>query len=946
MKKLTTFLFIFFMLALSLSAENWVPEITNIQSEGNTVTILFNLSTSATTAEGAEVEIIQSDGTLLTSKKVGKSRKDAKKISFELKKSGKYLAQVTAWKGEEKQASEAKGFTFSLKLEKPAVTVLNKGNFTLEVSWKNVQEATSYLVRCSDGTQRETSSLQTIFSNLKPDTRYTITVSAIRENEMVTSDPFIKTARKDEERTWLFTEFGQSTNATLNSFTMHNSDNLNFSLKTCTFNEQDLTINEKGGKFTAFHDGISFYYTTINPKIENFSLTGTFHVDYINPTADGQEGFGIIAMDSLGQDGQSMVNHYTNSAAIIATKFEETINGVKKTSKDTIGARFVTNLTPQILQGGDQMIAQYGTSIGHAFSYDQSDLVRSNDVYTLTLKKDNTGYHAILKQTIASEGTVEEYTLYGADKLSVLDSDHLYLGFAAARGCNVTISDVKFSLTQTKDDPPPEEAPPTLVPLLTKIDSPTSYSSSDYPFTFITNCDGLLTVKIQNGKTLVNEEKVTANKDFVRHLTLQKGINDYQIIFQPQKDWQPYPHSVMASYDKDTKQYVESYNSVSIMQTVIYLNYPGTELYASKNGSPFGDGTKADPLDLNSAVSYCKMGQTIILTDSEYHLTRPLVIERGNDGTQTQRKTLRAANRAVLDFSSAGGGLQLWGSYWTIENIDITNTPDNVKGLQVAGNNNIIRAVNAYGNGDTGIQISGTSTEDYHKWPKDNLILGCVSHDNCDSAQNNADGFAAKLTVAEGNRFKNCIAYSNIDDGWDLFSKIESGPIGAVVIENCIAYKNGSLSDGTGKGDGNGFKLGGDGIAVKHVLRNSLSYNNGASGITSNSNPSVVLENVTSYGNGNYNITLYGKGTGERYFSTKDCLSLNGGLADNIKEVPDQDTGNNYYFNGAITTNGSQILDSTIFKSTDTKIVPVVTSQLTIDVHGLFSQALTAGCNF
>ncbi len=107
---------------------------------------------------------------------------------------------------------------------------------------------------------------------------------------------------------------------------------------------------------------------------------------------------------------------------------------------------------------------------------------------------------------------------------------------------------------------------------------------------------------------------------------------------------------------------------------------------------------------------------------------------------------------------------------------------------------------------------------------------------------NNADGFAAKLTSGEGNVFRGCIAYSNIDDGWDLFTKIETGPIGAVVIDDCIAFRNGSLSDGSGNGDGNGFKLGGDGIAVPHVLRDSFAYANGASGITSNSNPAIILK--------------------------------------------------------------------------------------------------------
>ena len=60
--------------------------------------------------------------------------------------------------------------------------------------------------------------------------------------------------------------------------------------------------------------------------------------------------------------------------------------------------------------------------------------------------------------------------------------------------------------------------------------------------------------------------------------------------------------------------------------------------------------------------------------------------------------------------------------------------------------------------------------------------------------RNDADGFAAKLTCGEGNRFYGCISHNNIDDGWDLYAKSVSGTIGSVTIENCVAYNNGWLT--------------------------------------------------------------------------------------------------------------------------------------------------------
>jgi hypothetical protein len=280
----------------------------------------------------------------------------------------------------------------------------------------------------------------------------------------------------------------------------------------------------------------------------------------------------------------------------------------------------------------------------------------------------------------------------------------------------------------------------------------------------------------------------------------------------------------------------------------------------------------------------------------------------------------------------------LSGDWWTIEGIDIRNTPDNVKGLQVAGNDNIVRNLRTYGCGDTGLQISGSSAEPPEKWPRDNLIQNCVSHDNKDPAANNADGFAAKLTAGEGNVFSSCLAYHNIDDGWDLFSKIETGPIGAVLIEDCAAYGNGSLSDGSGNGDGNGFKLGGDGIAVPHVLRNSVAWINGASGITSNSNPAVIVERCTSYGNKGANISLYGKGDGARLFRVGGVISMAGGAGDLYREMPEPASADNYFWNGAKSANAEgKTLGVGVYSSVDIAgVIPGQREDGAIDLKGLF----------
>ena len=103
--------------------------------------------------------------------------------------------------------------------------------------------------------------------------------------------------------------------------------------------------------------------------------------------------------------------------------------------------------------------------------------------------------------------------------------------------------------------------------------------------------------------------------------------------------------------------------------------------------------------------------------------------------------------------------------------------------------------------------------------------------------------------------FDGCISYSNSDDGWDLFAKSATGPIGVITIRNCVAFNNGTLSNGVhyANGDMNGFKLGGSGVGTPHNVMNCLSFDNGATGFTDNNNPTgLTIVNVTAWGNGKY----------------------------------------------------------------------------------------------
>ncbi len=296
-------------------------------------------------------------------------------------------------------------------------------------------------------------------------------------------------------------------------------------------------------------------------------------------------------------------------------------------------------------------------------------------------------------------------------------------------------------------------------------------------------------------------------------------------------------------------------------------------IYCSPDGS--GDGSSKDkPTSVANAITSVKAGQTIYLLGGTYKFSETIVIDQNNSGSAGAYKTVMAypGETVVWDFSGQGEanssmrGVVLDGSYWKFYGFEITKAADN--GMLLSGNNNVIEMMIFNDNQDTGLQLSRyrTDTTTVAEWPSNNLIKNCTSKNNCDNAtMENADGFAAKLTCGEGNVFDGCIAYNNSDDGWDLYAKEATGPIGVVTIKNCIAFRNGYTEFGEGYGDcdGNGFKLGGAGVGSPHIVENCLAFENLHCGFTDNNNPKLEsLTNCTAFNNdfnakGKPNFSLY-----------------------------------------------------------------------------------------
>ncbi|MBQ7423599.1 MAG: right-handed parallel beta-helix repeat-containing protein [Prevotella sp.] len=295
----------------------------------------------------------------------------------------------------------------------------------------------------------------------------------------------------------------------------------------------------------------------------------------------------------------------------------------------------------------------------------------------------------------------------------------------------------------------------------------------------------------------------------------------------------------------------------------------GTEqvLWCSPDGKDTGDGSEANPFyNLQYAVDKALPGTTIYMKAGTYQYDARININDRN-GTHDKYITVMCPDgRAVLDFSkmpyhahsnNPQQGIRLTSSYWHFYKIDICNASDN--GLLIErnkptggsakdiiartqdGHDNIIEFCHFYKNGDTGLQMKNMAEFNY--------VLNCDSYLNCDEDNGDADGFAPKISVGDGNYFYGCRAYLNSDDGYDVFFKKEGDFTDnkTIVFENCIASRNGKMADGSSsQGNANGFKMGSDQGRMNVVLNRCIAACNGSKGFDQNHNTGdIIMNNCT-----------------------------------------------------------------------------------------------------
>jgi len=683
-----------------------------------------------------------------------------------------------------------------------------------------------------------------------------------------------------------------------------------------------VTIDSKSGKIVpGSTDGLSFHYTAV-PAGTNFTLKAKVTV-HSWKLSNGQEGFGLMATDWVGEHGGLC---WTNSYMLGASKFEYYIDReTKEVTTNTSAAKItqkigvlgqekkgVTSENIAQLEANDteivkrdfkQSFVPMDYTKGHLYALDSKGNIISTmntianaeeavagtienpmtEMY-LTIQKNNTGYFLTFSDMNGNEH-VQKY--YDPSALEKVDSKYVYVGFYAARNAKVTFSDISFETILASEDKPVEEHPIEKVDVVTSVMSSSYTNVSAYELLFKANCDGVVSAADKDGSAIATNVEVKAGKvTTVGNVELNKGVNEFHFVFTPDRTYKPNGvYSEMTSYEPVEKSH-----------KVTYITYgqTGQSIYVAPDAREDGVGSEENPMTIYNAVKGVQPGQQIIIKEGTYKISKTITVERGMNGTSEQPIVMmadtNAKTRPVFDCQHSCTGMVFAGNYWYIKGFDVTRSKDMQKGVQISGSNNVLDQVNAYNNGNTGIQICRyLSTDEFDLWPADNLILNCTSYNNADAGYEDADGFAAKLTVGNGNVFDGCISHHNADDGWDLFAKVQSGCIGAVTIKNCVAYKNGYvIKDADGNldinggheidaGNGNGFKMGGDNMSGYHVLENSVAYDNKAKGIDSNSCPDIQVKSSLTYNNAASNIAFYTKNAPNTDFAMKYTISYRQG---------------------------------------------------------------------
>ena len=646
----------------------------------------------------------------------------------------------------------------------------------------------------------------------------------------------------------------------------------------------------------ALHDDYTF------TKADGSTVTYNLPVDAFESYANN-----IAVVDENGNSHVSVAGADNPSNMVIAGATSDS-TWPKDPNSSSYYAKSTMNRITIMTRFNSDRIGYYATT---------SKMPEKGEKYNITLTKTNTGYK-ITTYNYQTETTSTQYLYEDVEEISNVltrqDAENMYVGFFAARWADITVENIKLHETQKSTDPTIYGAADETVAPRVTINSGAYTNLTRYSLELRSNSSngvtgGLTSISL-NGKTeykdiILGNRKMSFDVDLVPN-----SVNQFSIVYYPNT-----ADTIFTNYDPVITRFTVTHKSNDTIQDI-------NNIYVAPNGSLSGDGSRNNPLTLEMALDLVGYGGKVVMLDGTYNLTNEYLGNLSIDSSYSgmyggKYKSLVADEGAnpVIDLEKKYAGFSVDADYWHFKGFTVANSKNNSNGFVLGGKHCVIENCTFVNNGDTGMQISRVNSDDndVYAWPSYNLIKSCESYNNCDPSENNADGFAAKLTVGYGNVFEDCISHHNVDDGWDLYTKIESGAIGPVVLENCIAYRNGyKLDEATGTDskytvspEGNGFKMGGESIYVEHMLKDCVAFGNLASGVNSNNNPAMIIRNVVAYNNEANNFNLKSGST----ITLTDSAGNTSYTEDNNSSIS-KPYKFNYDIKGAVSVGGSDSIGS------------------------------------
>ena len=314
-------------------------------------------------------------------------------------------------------------------------------------------------------------------------------------------------------------------------------------------------------------------------------------------------------------------------------------------------------------------------------------------------------------------------------------------------------------------------------------------------------------------------------------------------------------------------------NLFTLILLAIVISISAKSIYIAPGGNDSAAGTIDAPLaTLPAAYKKVVSGDAVYFRGGTYKVTDEQVMKYKSPyayvfalekaGTASKRTCFMGypGERPVFDFSALNLNVEhrfaafyLGADYLHLRNFDIIGVPVRIKGHTQSecvsarkGSYCIVENLSMHDN----MAIGYYQTAGSH-----NLVLNCDAYNNYDAYSEgqyggNVDGFGCHVSKSSevGNVFRNCRAWRNSDDGFDLINCYMP-----VEIDHCFAFFNGyqptidpkDTTEFKSAGDGNGIKGGGFGMSdtkqitfpngcPQHYIHHCLAYRNKSNGIYSN----------------------------------------------------------------------------------------------------------------